>query len=63
MGTPYCITVDNDSLKDKSVTIRERDSTKQVRVRIEELRTVIRRLVMEREKFESAGKPVETRTK
>ena len=37
IGTPYCVTVDFDSLEDKSVTIRERDSTKQHRVAIDSL--------------------------
>jgi len=34
IGTPYCVTVDFDSLEDQAVTIRERDSTDQVRVPI-----------------------------
>lgn len=37
IGTPYCITFDFDSLEDKSVTIRERDTMQQVRIKIEEL--------------------------
>ncbi len=37
IGTPYCLTVDFDSLKDQSVTIRDRDSMKQERVSIESL--------------------------
>ncbi len=37
IGTPYCITFDFDSLEDKSVTIRDRDTMQQVRVKIEEL--------------------------
>ena len=36
-GTPFCITFDFDSLEDGSVTIRERDSMQQVRVKIDEL--------------------------
>lgn len=36
-GTPYCITVDYDTLKDKTVTIRERDSMKQKRVPTKEI--------------------------
>jgi len=38
MGIPYCITVDFDSLEDNSVTVRDRDSTKQERVKIKELK-------------------------
>ncbi|NLP13006.1 MAG: glycine--tRNA ligase [Clostridium sp.] len=37
IGTPYCITFDFDSLNDQSVTIRDRDSMQQVRVKIDEL--------------------------
>lgn len=37
IGTPYCVTVDYDSLEDKSVTVRERDSMKQERILIEKL--------------------------
>jgi glycyl-tRNA synthetase len=37
VGTPYCVTVDYDSLEDDTVTVRERDSTEQARVDIEEL--------------------------
>ena len=41
IGTPYCITVDFDSLEDKQVTIRERDSMTQRRVPIAELRGLL----------------------
>lgn len=34
IGTPYCVTVDYDSLKDNSVTVRDRDSMKQERIEI-----------------------------
>ena len=37
IGTPYCVTVDFDSLEDKQVTVRERDSTDQTRLPIEDL--------------------------
>ena len=37
IGTPFCVTVDFDSLEDNSVTIRERDSTAQNRVKIDSL--------------------------
>ncbi|MFH0912513.1 MAG: glycine--tRNA ligase [Patescibacteria group bacterium] len=37
IGTPFCITVDSDSLNDKTVTIRHRDSMKQDRINITEL--------------------------
>jgi glycyl-tRNA synthetase len=34
VGTPYCVTIDFDTLEDQAVTIRERDSMDQVRVPI-----------------------------
>jgi glycyl-tRNA synthetase len=37
IGTPYCVTVDFDSLKDKCVTVRDRDTMRQERVKIGEL--------------------------
>jgi len=41
IGTPYCITVDFQSLEDKQVTIRERDSMKQLRIPIGELNNTL----------------------
>ena len=37
IGTPYCVTIDFDTLEDGSVTIRERDSMKQIRLPASEL--------------------------
>ena len=37
IGTPYCITVDFDTLEDNAVTIRDRDTMEQIRVNIDEL--------------------------
>lgn len=37
IGTPFCVTVDFDSLEDNTVTVRDRDTMSQVRVRIDEL--------------------------
>ena len=38
IGTPYCVTIDHQTLEDNTVTIRERDTMKQNRVTIEELK-------------------------
>ena len=38
IGTPVCITVDFDSLKKKDVTVRDRDTMRQKRVKIKELK-------------------------
>lgn len=42
IGTPFCLTVDFDSKTDKTVTLRERDSTKQKRVKIKDLFSIIK---------------------
>ncbi|MDE6437060.1 MAG: glycine--tRNA ligase, partial [Muribaculaceae bacterium] len=41
IGTPFCITVDHQSLEDGTVTLRERDSMEQSRVKIADLHTLI----------------------
>ncbi|UMB53221.1 glycine--tRNA ligase [Lutibacter sp. A64] len=41
-GTPFCITVDHDTLTDDSVTIRHRDTMEQQRVKISELKAIIK---------------------
>jgi len=44
-GTPFCITVDHDTLEDNTVTIRNRDTMEQARVKINELREIIKKEV------------------
>jgi len=44
-GTPFCITVDHDTLVDNTVTIRYRDSMEQKRVAITDLKGIIREAV------------------
>ncbi len=56
IGTPYCITIDGLSGKNKDVTIRERDTKKQIRVKISELRDTLRKLINLEIRFEQAGK-------
>ncbi|MBD3254282.1 MAG: glycine--tRNA ligase [Candidatus Lokiarchaeota archaeon] len=41
LGTPYCVTIDYDSLEDFTVTIRERDSMEQDRVNKDEIKDII----------------------
>lgn len=57
IGVPYCITVDFDTAADKSVTIRDRDSTKQRRVKLSELKDVLRNLLTKEVSFENVGVP------
>jgi len=37
IGTPFCITVDFDTLEDNTVTIRHRDTMDQIRIKIDEI--------------------------
>ena len=41
IGTPFCITVDHESLNDNCVTVRDRDTMQQTRVPIAELHALI----------------------
>lgn len=45
IGTPYCITVDYQTLEDGTVTIRNRDTAEQERVRLEELETDLQNVI------------------
>ncbi|HEY5498912.1 MAG TPA: His/Gly/Thr/Pro-type tRNA ligase C-terminal domain-containing protein, partial [Bacteroidales bacterium] len=51
IGTPYCITVDFQSLEDQCVTIRHRDTMQQERVAINELKAIISKGVSMKELF------------
>jgi glycyl-tRNA synthetase len=44
VGTPYCVTVDHQTLEDDTVTIRDRDSTAQTRVPTADLTATVRDL-------------------
>ena len=41
IGTPYCVTIDFDTLEDNAVTVRDRDTMQQVRIPISELKSYI----------------------
>jgi len=58
IGIPYCITVDFDTKTNKSITIRDRDTTSQIRVKLKDLNDVLYRLFTGKTKFEKAGKPL-----
>ena len=55
-GTPLCITIDYQTLKDDTVTIRDRDSWKQVRTKIENLPQNLHNYFSYKKKFEDLGK-------
>jgi len=52
IGVPFCVTIDYQTLEDSTVTIRDRDSVQQKRVKIENLVTVLRNLIEEIESFQ-----------
>jgi glycyl-tRNA synthetase len=52
IGTPFCVTVDHDTMEGKGVTVRERDSQKQVRVEEAELSSFLRSLLAGDARFE-----------
>jgi len=58
IGVPYSVTVDPQSLEDNTVTIRDRDTWNQVRVKEEDLITALRKLLYENAGLESVGIPV-----
>jgi glycyl-tRNA synthetase len=63
VGTPYAITIDYDSIDNKLVTIRDRNSEEQIRVKTNQLKETLRKLINQEITFEEAGKKVETRAK
>ncbi len=62
IGTPLTVTVDYETMKGRTVTVRERDSTRQIRVSIADLKDVIGRFFAG-DDFLKLGKEVETRVK
>ncbi|MGD0951614.1 MAG: glycine--tRNA ligase [Methanotrichaceae archaeon] len=58
VGTPYCVTIDYETLEQGTVTIRDRDSMKQVKLDAQRLIGVLEELLAGDRKFEDAGVPV-----
>ena len=57
-GTPFALTIDFDSITNNDVTIRDRNSEKQIRVPIADLRKIIHHLINGELDFDKAGKAV-----
>lgn len=55
VGTPYCVTIDYETNEQGTVTIRDRDSMKQVKLNLEQLFGVLEGLLARDKKFEDAG--------
>jgi len=58
VGTPYCVTIDYETLEQGTVTIRDRDSMKQVKLDAQRLIGVLEELLAGDRKFLDAGVPV-----
>lgn len=52
IGTPFCFTVDGQSLEDGTLTIRDRDSGKQKRIKKSEVRNLLRELIFGEKSFD-----------
>ncbi|MET1124676.1 MAG: glycine--tRNA ligase [Archaeoglobaceae archaeon] len=55
VGTPFCVTIDHQTFEDDTVTIRDRDTTKQVRVAASKLEGVLRELLSSERDIEEFG--------
>lgn len=53
IGTPYCITIDHDSLESGIVTIRDRDTTEQIKVHKDKVSETIKNLINDKIEFSS----------
>ncbi len=58
IGVMACITIDGQTLKDKTVTLRDRDSMKQVRVKVEELVYILNQIICFNNNIEKFGKSI-----
>lgn len=61
-GTPVTIVTDEQTLKDNTVTLRDRDTTEQIRVQIKQVKDIIRKIISG-ERLLDLGKIVKTRVK
>jgi glycyl-tRNA synthetase len=52
IGTPFCITVDEETLENETVTIRNRNNSQQIRVKIENLKNILEELIEREKTFE-----------
>ena len=50
-GTPFCFTIDNQSLEDETITIRDRDSGEQKRIKKDDVKNILRDLISGEKNF------------
>ncbi len=58
IGVPFCITIDYDSLEKGTVTVRDRDTTKQIVIKTKDIYEILWKLLNNEIKFQEAGKLV-----
>ena len=58
IGTPYCLTIDHQTKEDNTLTLRYRDSTKQERIRIEEVQTLLQKKLLHRRVGQAIAKQI-----
>ena len=58
IGTPYCITIDHNSLESDIVTIRDRDTTDQIKIHKDKLTEILPKLINDKIKFSSLKETV-----
>jgi glycyl-tRNA synthetase len=58
IGTPYCFTIDYQTNEDGTVTIRDRDTTKQIRIPVEACVATLQALIRKEKAFLDMGKPI-----
>lgn len=60
IGTPVCVTIDHETVESDTVTLRDRDSMKQVRVKVKDLPVTVQKF-LHGEEIERLGKPVQVK--
>jgi len=45
LGTPFCLTIDHQTLKDDTVTIRDRDTMLQDRIKVSEIESALKKKI------------------
>jgi glycyl-tRNA synthetase len=58
IGTPYCLTIDFETLENNDLTVRERDSANQIRVKLDRLEETLKKLLGKKINFDEAGRPL-----
>lgn len=58
IGTAFCITIDKETLEDNTVTLRDRNTTVQIRIKADDIEKIVRSIINNEIDFRKAGKIV-----